>query len=106
MGSDPGSGENGGESMSHHASERGEMAYRGIVSGQSDIGSHLSKCAECGASYARLVKHQTFCSARCRKASWEKERKIRPSFDVRQKLGDILARLERLEKHFGIGKGE
>ena len=79
------------------ASERGEMARKSKVSGDSGRTAGVSKCPECGASYARTRKHQTFCSARCRKASWDKERKIRPSYDIRAKLDAILVRLERIE---------
>ena len=84
------------------ASERLEMGQGANLSSSLPQTTHLSKCPECGGSYARKRKHQTFCSSRCRKRSWERERKVRPSYDIRKKLDEILASLARIEDKMGI----
>jgi endogenous inhibitor of DNA gyrase (YacG/DUF329 family) len=70
---------------------------RGIISAKPDSGSHLSKCPACGAPFAKKRKHQTFCSPKCRKAFWAKDRTARPGYDIR-------AQLDRIEKDLGTIK--
>lgn len=87
-----------------HASERVEMAPGGKISGVSRQTVHLSKCGDCGASYAKKRRHQIFCSPKCRKAFWLKDRTVHPEHDIRIKLDAILVRLKQIEAKIGIGK--
>ena len=83
------------------ASERGGMTKAGKAPGLSRQTTGVSKCPECGASYAKKRKHQTFCSPKCRKAFWKKDRTVHSAYDIRASLADIKASLARIEAKMG-----
>lgn len=87
------------------ASERVETAPGRKISGPSSLTAPKSKCPSCGVPYAKKRKHQTFCSSKCRKAFWVKDRTVHPGTDIRIKLDAILARLTAIEKHLRIEDG-
>lgn len=59
-------------------------------------------CPECGTPYAKLRKHQLFCSTRCRKRSWEKERTVRPAYDIRANIDRLVADVAAIKARLGI----
>lgn len=76
--------------MSGHqiASERLE---RPLGAAKSGLSGSVARCPQCGASFTKKRKHQIFCSAKCRKAFWAKERTARPGYDIRAQLDRIEA---------------
>ena len=60
----------------------------------------------CGRIFIPTTKHHKFIGDH-RKQAWVKRNAGPIAISkIRKDHADILARLERLEKHFGIGKGE
>ena len=56
-------------------------------------------CEQCGKSYQTTVKHQKFCSTKCRKYHWLEKKGFKD-------ISSLVKRMDRIEKEWeGISNG-